>query len=763
MKRNHLYLVVLLFILLQISFIHSQNLDSLNLIAHYPLSSTANDTTGNYDPMELTNTPFQDGGIYCNGIYPDGNPLACDVYTPNITALNLTSFAVSATFKIDSIFNIRRPVLVCGRHYKWSTVFTDPDTTISLSQSNSLFNAPSSGTPFSSDTWHEITFVYDSTEGMGRLYLDGTVIDSSDNSLDHGNDKTFSVTHGSEGRTFNGYLKDLKIYSMLPQLTDLEKDSLALVALYNSTDGDNWTNNENWKTGQLDTWHGITVTGDRVSKVNLSNNNLAGVIPAKIGNLTNLTSLYLEENQLTGTIPGEIGNLTTLTNLSFYKNQFTGTIPAEIWGLTNLTSLTLSRNQLTGAIPGEIRNLTNLTSLSLSFNQLTGSIPTDICNLTGLTNLSIGSNQLTGTIPEDIGNLTDLIYLYFNDNQLTGTIPSEIGNLTNLNYLSLSENQITGVIPTDFRNLTKLKRIYLQGNQLTGTIPSEIGNLRSLQVLNLRENQLMSAIPTEIGNLTELTILSLYKNQFTGAIPSEISNLTKLNYLEIYENHFHDLPDLSSISSFIELTAHNNHFTFEDIEPNIGITGFTYIPQDSVGEKQDTTITEGENLTLSIDVGGTSNKYQWKKNGVPIEGAVNSEYLIETATLSDSGSYTCQITNTVVTDLTLNTHPIKVNVMSSSDVSDAETTIPHCFNLLQNYPNPFNPETIIRYHVANDCHVSLKVYNIKGQEIVTLVNTKQNKGEYEVNFQSSNMPSGIYVYKIEMSDFKEVKKMIKIE
>ena len=128
-----------------------------------------------------------------------------------------------------------------------------------------------------------------------------------------------------------------------------EQDSLALVALYTSTDGINWTDNTNWLTSApLSEWYGVTVVGDRVTELELSNNNLSGMIPHEIGNLTNLTHLYLSDNQLTGSIPPEIGNLTNLLDLILWGNQLTGSIPPEIGNLTNLTQLVLADNQLTG-------------------------------------------------------------------------------------------------------------------------------------------------------------------------------------------------------------------------------------------------------------------------------------------------------------------------------------------------------------------------------------------------------------------------------
>jgi hypothetical protein len=95
-----------------------------------------------------------------------------------------------------------------------------------------------------------------------------------------------------------------------------ESDSLGLVALYNSTDGDNWADNTNWLSGPVSTWYGVTVSGDRVINLLLDFNNLVGVIPPEIGDLTQLVNLYLSANHLSGSIPSEIGNFTELTHLS---------------------------------------------------------------------------------------------------------------------------------------------------------------------------------------------------------------------------------------------------------------------------------------------------------------------------------------------------------------------------------------------------------------------------------------------------------------
>lgn len=91
--------------------------------------------------------------------------------------------------------------------------------------------------------------------------------------------------------------------------------------------------------------------------------------------------------------------------------------------------------------------------------------------------------------------------------------------------------------------------------------------------------------------------------------------------------------------------------------------------------------------------------------------------------------------------------------------------IPDEYKLHQNYPNPFNPKTNIKYQMANNLlrKVTLKVYDILGKEIAILVNEKQSPGIYNVTFDASKLPSGMYFYKIETVDFSDTKKMILIK
>jgi hypothetical protein len=80
--------------------------------------------------------------------------------------------------------------------------------------------------------------------------------------------------------------------------------------------------------------------------------------------------------------------------------------------------------------------------------------------------------------------------------------------------------------------------------------------------------------------------------------------------------------------------------------------------------------------------------------------------------------------------------------------------------LLQNYPNPFNPTTKIRYSVLQSSNIILKVFDILGREVATIVNEEKPDGEYEVEFNAANLPSGIYFYQLSAGNFVETKKMV---
>ncbi|MGE5342516.1 MAG: hypothetical protein ACM3SY_13650 [Candidatus Omnitrophota bacterium] len=214
----------------------------------------------------------------------------------------------------------------------------------------------------------------------------------------------------------------------------------ALIALYNSTDGDHWNDNSGWKTPPLHT-DGFAMPGTEENWLGVTVSIHYG--PNAIEN--HVTDLQLEDNRLIGTIPSVLGNL------------------------PDLTGLNLSWNQLSGSIPPELGDLRKLDEFNVSVNQLTGSIPNTLGNLSQLRWLNVFCNRLSGTIPPQLGNLSHVVLLDLSANQLNGSIPNEFSLLTDVQYLTVYNNKLTGVIPSTLTQLTKIKSLDMSFNCLSAT------------------------------------------------------------------------------------------------------------------------------------------------------------------------------------------------------------------------------------------------------------------------------------------------------
>jgi hypothetical protein len=219
-----------------------------------------------------------------------------------------------------------------------------------------------------------------------------------------------------------------------------------------------------------------------------------------------------------------------------------------------------------------------------------------------------------------------------------------------LEHLSLAKNQFSGTLPNSWSSLVKVHMLELSSNQLTGNLPDIWSALVNLQILYLDDNQLTGSLPDSWTAFENLEWAALNRNQFTS-LP-DISGLSHLNYLNVAQNILH----------------------FGDIEPNIGIpiSGFEYCCQAPIGEPQTLCKLQGEELRLSVTVGGQSNLYQWYKNGAIIQEATSALFVIPAVLPDDAGVYTCQITNTVATALTLTSQPITVSVNGNNNYLDVK-------------------------------------------------------------------------------------------
>jgi Leucine-rich repeat (LRR) protein len=260
-----------------------------------------------------------------------------------------------------------------------------------------------------------------------------------------------------------------------------------------------------------------------------SNNNISGVIPNCIGNLSQLAWLDLSSNQLSSTLPSSMANLTSLQTLDLSYNQLSGTIPDGFCHNPHLTQLYLSNNTLSGSFPLSLTLVSYLSQLYLSNNQLSGALP--LSNSTfpmfqSLQTLVLSGNQFTSAFGA-LTQASQLQYLDVSNNQIDLVkecpyISTSTSNLTSLGYLDLSGNSFTGpAISTLFTSCLPTTLITLKMNHmsLSGDVSdifgNNLGNFSSLQTLLLSNKHLSGQIFPYSAPI-KLTQIDLSNNPISG-------------------------------------------------------------------------------------------------------------------------------------------------------------------------------------------------------------------------------------------------------
>ncbi|CAN1180008.1 Receptor-like protein 32 [Linum perenne] len=281
-------------------------------------------------------------------------------------------------------------------------------------------------------------------------------------------------------------------------------------------------------------------TLQNLTYLNLSYNNLT--VDASTNNSSpsstfpQLERLYLRSCNLR-TFP-EFGNRSQLTELDLSDNNINGVVPRWIMESTTLISLNLSHNNLVGLDVHRFSSVFLLLDMHdnqlegnfpfipspisyFSHNHLNGSFPTQYFNnqYTRLTFLSLSNNSLTGIIPTSICNLVDLKVVDFSNNYFNGTIPScLLKDLRSLYVLDLRGNMLSGKIPDTFRASSALQTLDLSNNQLQGRIPESLENCNKLEVLDIGNNKITDVFPCIRGIKSSLRVLILRNNLFHGNI-----------------------------------------------------------------------------------------------------------------------------------------------------------------------------------------------------------------------------------------------------
>ena len=328
----------------------------------------------------------------------------------------------------------------------------------------------------------------------------------------------------------------------------------ALVALYNSTDGDNWNNTTNrWNPVLIcGSRYGVTCADGHVSQINLWGNGLSWALLSEISNLTALTNFNLENNYISS-LPTELGNIITLTSLSLAASSLSS-LPETLTGLINLT-------------PG---------NLSVWYNKLTPNVMSNDLQTFLDTNAEWGRRDTQNMVDPTVAraalmalyNATDSANRWRSDNRDTWTPICNRWGITCDGYQSiiridLSNNNLSWPIPYEFGDLTKLTTINFENNQISD-MWNWIGNLVNLTGMNIKNNLLSWALPIEIGNLTNLITLDLEDNDITS-VPTEIGNLANLTFLGLWRNKITSLPE--SLTGLINLAPWTLTITYNKLNP----------------------------------------------------------------------------------------------------------------------------------------------------------------------------------------------------
>lgn len=512
------------------------------------------------------------------------------------------------------------------------------------------------------------------------------------------------------------------------------KDLLKIIVLSNALISIGFGNCDSDEVELWDECYSITNTTSLLR----INHGLTGEIPSEIGQLTNLETLKLQYNELTGSIPPEIGNLTNLVKLDLRYNNLSGSIPTEVWSLTSLKELRIQKNQLSGTIPSAIGNLTELTHLYLYGNQFTGSIPAEIGNLINVWKLHLNNNQFTGLIPETICNIDMSFYNPYSfdisGNQLLPPYPDCVAEFVGYQYSEdCASNYLFDGICTEQSDLDVLQKFIDNSSETinmemddnnNGIIePIELGtqhwwdgrltelncNYDLANEFTLSDLGLSGEIPQEIGTLDSLEFLWLEDNQLTGPIPTEIGNLSKLKYLIMHYNQLSDsIPsEIGNLSNLEILKLDNNQLT-------------GYIPESI--------------CDLTLEFNGWNNLFGE-------DFAVYNNQLCPP--YPDCVDAYVGLQNTTNCEL----------------ASDTFNPIPLDYSLYDPYPNPFNAQTTIQITLPIKDVMIVKVYDVNGSELKTLVHSIFDSGTHTIKWNAGDLPSGIYFIRMQTRHFVDTKKV----
>ena len=428
------------------------------------------------------------------------------------------------------------------------------------------------------------------------------------------------------------------------KVSTLQQDSLALMVLYDSLHGDQWTNNTGWLTDSLNNWYGVTISDYSVAEVHLGNNNLSGNLPPHIANISQLQILDLSDNQIIGGVPNVWSNLGLLTELNLSGNLLTGIPNLTASGVLSALDITNNRIPFVDLVtyvgqPGVtydpqkplIDPVDTLLNLSDDFSVLLPAAGADAFqwvkdgdSLAGQTNPQL---QIQNARFSSEGTY----FGYATSSAVPGLVLR-----TDSVIINVSSLQRDSLVLRDFYNRTDGPNWTTQPNWATTSIQSGTWDF----------------ITIEDNRVTELTMPT---NRVKGAVPRTIRDLRFLHTLNVQGNELIHIPDLSGMDSLKNLNVSGNRLPFGSLEPNASIQNFSYSDQAPLGQATDTVVSQGSPVSRTINTTGNFNTYQWYLNDVALTAETSNTLAIDSVNYEDMGNYRLEVSNTLLTDEVMET------------------------------------------------------------------------------------------------------------
>ena len=706
------------------------------LLASYPLLSNTTDITGHFGNISLTGTeipPTVNNGVCLNGTYIV-NPGGQNATTPNISTLTPTDFNFSVDFNV-SAYNPSNgsPIIMGGSGWRWGGIYLTPTGQIGVKYNNNF--TVFSNTTVPTGGWHNAVLTYNGS--TLQLFYDGNVVVSTPVAgLTTGSNYNFQPTDFSNGRAFNGCIRNLQIYNGNVNVTVY---SLTVNATHGSVT----------KSPNLSSYYvaGSTVQLTPVPAAKYSFTGWTGDVPVGHENDNPLTLTMDANKTLTAVFDTSAEYLVTYRTAKYAD----WALSADAKGKRVAAKRKFDKDFFEFYIVADTAR-----PLSIDFGMKVNAIITqgDLYDDTvgivtngqkfkdSLKNVVIGETLQVSGIGEK-GKKLAVKYAWGKKKAITLKADSSFAvnqrGLPMPNLVNVGEE----LFPKGFGNLLSF---YPKAGMVLG-IPQGTKKANSMLLKKYADVLTTLAKKGKNGYILDTTNVrcldSLGKKAISKQLgatgPDKYQNkllaevlALKLNIAASMTQKFPaGLGELSYYNANDPTNSFNNSMV-----STISLYADSMLSCLTLTSKPAATL--GELYTVIRTINGTF---------------AESPYTIDTISF---GSKTRLKGVKRLFDVTF-LHPTDgVSPKTIEGNSEYNNETPKEFALYQNYPNPFNPTTTLSFVVGNSSLVTLKVYDILGKEVATLLNNENVEGGiHEVNFNAGNYASGVYFYRITTQSVNE--------